>query len=216
MERLGSQWKDFHDIRHLRIFRKPVYKLQFRLKPNNISGTSQKYLCVFMTISRWILLRMRNVSDKICIKNENTPIFCPITFFFSRKSCSLWDNVEKYCRARQATDDNTAHAHCMLDNKGYKHTLRLCNTCCFFHDSSALIFTWSSIVTALTVTSRGGGKIAFGIGYGRSEIGLGWRRSHCSTVIGLCLQTVVLNTGIVHIMGRVTDWDSKPLGHQQH
>jgi len=25
------------------------------------------------------------------------------------------DNVEKYCRAGQATDDNMAHAHCMLD-----------------------------------------------------------------------------------------------------
>jgi len=33
---------------------------------------------------------------------------------FSRKSYRLWDNVEKYCRARQATDDNMAHAHCML------------------------------------------------------------------------------------------------------
>ena len=96
MERLGSQWKDFHDIRHLRIFRKPVYKLQFRLKPNNISGTSQKYLCVFMTISRWILLRMRNVSDKICIKNENTPIFCPITFFFLENRAVyeiMWKNI---------------------------------------------------------------------------------------------------------------------------
>ena len=27
-------------------------------------------------------------------------------FFFIRKSCRLWDNVEKYGRARQATDDN--------------------------------------------------------------------------------------------------------------
>jgi len=27
----------------------------------------------------------------------------------------LWRNVEKYCRARQASDDNMAHAHCMLD-----------------------------------------------------------------------------------------------------
>jgi len=26
------------------------------------------------------------------------------------------DNVEKYFRARQATDDNMAHAHCRLDN----------------------------------------------------------------------------------------------------
>ena len=27
--------------------------------------------------------------------------------FFSRKSYRLWDNVEKYGTARQATDDNT-------------------------------------------------------------------------------------------------------------
>ena len=33
-----------------------------------------------------------------------------------RKSCRLWVNVEKYCRAGQDTDDNMAHAHCMLDN----------------------------------------------------------------------------------------------------
>jgi hypothetical protein len=34
---------------------------------------------------------------------------------FSRKSCRLWD-MEKYGRAGQATDVNTAHAFCMLDN----------------------------------------------------------------------------------------------------
>ena len=39
--------------------------------------------------------------------------------------------MEKYCRAGQARDDNMAHAHCMLGTKGYKHTLRICNTCCF-------------------------------------------------------------------------------------
>jgi len=25
------------------------------------------------------------------------------------------DNVENYCRATQVTDDNVAHAHCILD-----------------------------------------------------------------------------------------------------
>jgi hypothetical protein len=30
----------------------------------------------------------------------------------------------------QATDDNMAHAHCMLDTKGYKQTLTMCNTYC--------------------------------------------------------------------------------------
>jgi hypothetical protein len=32
-----------------------------------------------------------------------------------QKSWHLGDNVEKYCRAGKATDENTAHAHCMLD-----------------------------------------------------------------------------------------------------
>jgi hypothetical protein len=40
-------------------------------------------------------------------------------------------NSEKYCRAGQATGDYTAHAHCVLDIQGYKHTLTVCNTYCF-------------------------------------------------------------------------------------
>jgi len=35
--------------------------------------------------------------------------------YLFRKSCRLWCNVEKYCRAGQATDDNAAHVHCLLD-----------------------------------------------------------------------------------------------------
>ena len=38
-----------------------------------------------------------------------------ISIFFFRKSYRLWDNVDKFCTARQATDDDMAHAHCMLD-----------------------------------------------------------------------------------------------------
>jgi hypothetical protein len=48
-----------------------------------------------------------------------------------RKSCRFWDNVWKYCRVVKDTDSNVAHAHCMLDNKGYKFTPRICNTYCF-------------------------------------------------------------------------------------
>jgi hypothetical protein len=40
--------------------------------------------------------------------------------------------VEKFCIARQAKDDNMVHVHCMLDTYSYKHTLRICNTDCFF------------------------------------------------------------------------------------
>jgi hypothetical protein len=49
------------------------------------------------------------VVDKI-----KTHILCAVTFF--KKSYRLWDNVEKYFRVGQATDDNMAYAHCMLDN----------------------------------------------------------------------------------------------------
>jgi hypothetical protein len=57
-----------------------------------------------MMVSRLILHRMRNVADKSCGENQ-THLLCSITPF--RKSGCLGDNVEKYCRARQATDNNT-------------------------------------------------------------------------------------------------------------
>jgi hypothetical protein len=34
-------------------------------------------------------------------------------FLFPPKIVPLRDNVEKFCRAEQTTDDNMAHAHCM-------------------------------------------------------------------------------------------------------
>jgi len=54
-----------------------------------------------------------------------------ILFFFFRKSCRLWHNVEKYCKTGQPTDDNMEHAHFMLDSYGYEQTLRIHNTYCF-------------------------------------------------------------------------------------
>ena len=80
-----------------------------------------------MTTSRSVDLRMRKASEKV-VENIKTHILCSITYF--RKSCRLWNNVEKYGRSRQATQDNMAHAHCMLDTYGYKHTHRICNTYC--------------------------------------------------------------------------------------
>jgi len=41
-------------------------------------------------------------------------------FFF--KSCRLCDNVEKYCRAGQATNDSMVHANGVLDNYGNTQT----------------------------------------------------------------------------------------------
>ena len=64
-----------------------------------------------MTIFCWILFRMRNVSDKV-VEKIKTHISHSITSF--RKSCRLWDNVEKCGGNREAADDNLA-ARCMLD-----------------------------------------------------------------------------------------------------
>jgi len=51
-------------------------------------------------------------------------------FMFSKFFLILWkllDNVEKYCKDGPATDDITAHTHCMLDTQGHRHTLGICD-----------------------------------------------------------------------------------------
>jgi hypothetical protein len=57
---------------------------------------------------QWEIFRREN-EEKL-----ETHILYSITLFFFRKSWRLWENVEKYGTARQATADNMAHAHCML------------------------------------------------------------------------------------------------------
>ena len=63
-----------------------------------------------MIIYLSVLLRMRNVSNKIPGEIQN--------FFF-------FENLEKYCTAGEATYDNTAPAHFMLGALGYKYTQRI-------------------------------------------------------------------------------------------
>ena len=71
-----------------------------------------------MITPRWFLLRMRNVVGKI-----KTHILCSVTFFL--KSCRLWNNVEKYDRARQARDDNKTgrmRFACWITKATHTHT----------------------------------------------------------------------------------------------
>jgi len=39
--------------------------------------------------------------------------------------------VEKYSGVEEAAGDYMVRAHLTLGTQGYKHTLRICNTCCF-------------------------------------------------------------------------------------
>jgi hypothetical protein len=110
------------------MFWKSVEKVKVLLKSDKDKGYFTWSTCHVFIISRSVLLRMRNRAEK-AIEKIKTHILCSVTLY--RKSCRLWDNVEKYCRAEQATDDSMAHVHCMLDNQGYKHKQRICNTHCF-------------------------------------------------------------------------------------
>jgi hypothetical protein len=48
------------------------------------------------------------------VEEIKTHVLCSVTSFSPRKSCYLWDNVGKYTRAGEATDDNMAHELFML------------------------------------------------------------------------------------------------------
>ena len=50
---------------------------------------------------------------KFVEKNQNTSY--SVAFFFFSENLAVMSNVEKYSTTDQATDDNMAHAHCMLD-----------------------------------------------------------------------------------------------------
>jgi hypothetical protein len=95
---------------------------------NNSRYFTWRPVYVFI-ISHSFLLRMRNVSDKSWTENQNTHFV--FSNFFSLKYYCIWNSLEKYGSAIQVTDDNMAHAHCVLNTKGYKPTLRTCNIYCF-------------------------------------------------------------------------------------
>jgi len=88
--------------------------LKFHWNLTRITGTLHKDKHTFLIISRSVLLRKKKMFKTKVVDKIKTHILRPIFFF--RKSCRLWDNVEKYCIAGQATDDNMVHAHCMLHN----------------------------------------------------------------------------------------------------
>jgi hypothetical protein len=108
------------------------------------------HLCTFM-ISRWILLRVRNISNRSHTEHQNT-LHSQLPFLANR--AFLWDKFEKCGKTRQATDGNvirsmgfacwvTMDTHTHADS--HTHTHRIYNTYCF---STAKMVT----LTRLNVT----------------------------------------------------------------
>jgi len=120
MEKLGSQWKDFHEIWCFRIFPKFVEKIRVSLKSDKNKGYFiWKQIYIFI-ISRLFLLRTRNVSDKVVEKIQTHFVF---TFF---ENHSIYEKMWKNSVERGRP--------CAL-HAGYLklqiHILSLCNSHCF-------------------------------------------------------------------------------------
>jgi len=96
-------------------------KFKFNENLKRITGTLHEYLCTFMIISHRIFLRVRKISDESYRENQGKNFI--VTFFFENRAVC----IEKYCRAGQATDDNTTHGHYVLETQGYRFPLRICN-----------------------------------------------------------------------------------------
>jgi hypothetical protein len=56
-------------------------------------GTLHKDLCAFVLISPWILLRMRNISDKSCRENQNVHFM--LSNFFALQNFAVYEIMPK-------------------------------------------------------------------------------------------------------------------------
>jgi hypothetical protein len=140
MQQLGFRWTNLREIWNLNIFiffENLSRKFKFYSNLTRITGTLREDQYTFVIISGPVLLRMRNVSDKRCRANQNTH-FMFNNFF--RKSCRLWDNVEKYGRTEQDTHGIIRHISFACWITKATDTLRICNTCFF---SAATVVTWT-------------------------------------------------------------------------
>ena len=88
---------------------------KFHWKWTKMAGTLHEDLFTLMIISRWIILRMRNIAGKRCRERQNK-FFVQQLFLENHAFYAImW---EKHGTAGLATDDNMAHSYYLPDNKG--------------------------------------------------------------------------------------------------
>ena len=126
MEPLASTGRIFTKFDFLVFFENLSRKSEFHYHLTRITDALHEDLCTFMTISRWILRTVRNVSGKSCKWNEAHVVWSvplpppPKIVPFLR----LWKKNVIEAR-RPPMKYNTAHALCLLNNGGYKHTYNM-------------------------------------------------------------------------------------------
>ena len=114
MEQLGSNCTDFREIWHEN-FRKSVKKVRVLLHSDKKKRAFYTKTYVHLWYLAEFFLEWEMFQTKV-VEKIKTHILCSVIcfIFFFPKLCRLWDNVEKYGTAGQATYDNMAHAHCTL------------------------------------------------------------------------------------------------------
>jgi len=98
---------------HLSICRKYVEKIQVPLKPDkNNCYCTRKRECIYDRLS------LNSSSNEKCFRQKlrrKSKHAIYVLWFFSYKSCRLWDNVENYDKAREATDNNKIQCRALRD-----------------------------------------------------------------------------------------------------
>ena len=115
-------------------FWKSVKKIQVGLQSDTITGTLHEYLRTLMIISRWILLRMRNVLDKFVEKIKRHILCSVIPSSPPPPNGAFYEIMwEKSSIAGQATYDSIERRICFecWIIKANRYTLRTCITYCF-------------------------------------------------------------------------------------
>jgi hypothetical protein len=122
MEELSSQWIDFHEVLYLIMFQKSIEKIQASLISDKITDTLHENQYAFLIIYRSVLLRMRNVGEKLRKANENT-YFMFNNFFLNSAIYEItWKNMVQpgrpqttiwrtriACRILKATDTHSEY-----------------------------------------------------------------------------------------------------------
>jgi len=71
------------------LFENVLRKFEFHYKLKRKMDTWHENPCTFVIVSHRILLRMRNISDKI-VEKIITHSLCSVTFFFSKIVQFIW------------------------------------------------------------------------------------------------------------------------------
>jgi hypothetical protein len=117
------------DIWYMTIFRKSVTNIEVSLKSDiNNWYITWRPTYIYDNMSPKSFYN-ENVSDKRYRENQNTHFM--LSNFF-RNSCRLWDTVQKYGTATEATYDNIVQrTHILCRITKATDTLWICNTYCF-------------------------------------------------------------------------------------